>query len=159
MLATLTRKEKAMSTPLTDDRDYTLDVPLGVPRERVFDALTTLDGLAGWWTPIVSGTPTPGGEIEFGFTGLDEKILMRVDDATPPAMVVWTCLTHTGHPEWQGTRLVFEIVQHDPGGGLLKFRHIGLTPDLNCYATCESGWDHFIASLLSYAAHHQGTPF
>lgn len=146
-----------MSTPATDD--FTLEVRFAGARERVFDALTTLDGLAGWWTSLVSGTPTAGGEVELRFAGLDEKIVMQVDHAQPPSKIIWTCLTHTGHPEWQGTTIAFELVQYEHEAGLLRFRHVGLTPVLSCYETCESGWDHFLASLLSYAESGKGRPF
>jgi uncharacterized protein YndB with AHSA1/START domain len=148
-----------MSVPVAHDLDYTADVAFQVPRERLFDALTTLTGLGAWWTPIVSGSASVAGEIEFGFNGLDEKIVMRVEQATPHCAVVWTCLTNTGHPEWQDTQIVFDLLEHAPGSGLLKFRHIGLAPDLDCYSVCERGWDHFLASLVRYAEHGEGRPF
>jgi uncharacterized protein YndB with AHSA1/START domain len=146
-----------MSAPATDD--YTRELPFTARRERVYDALTTLEGLAGWWTPLVNGIPTTGGEIEFAFAGLDEKIVMRVEEATNPSTVIWSCLTHTGHPEWQGTTIVFELAQSDDGSAVLSLRHIGLNPVLSCYQTCESGWEHFLTSLISYAQVGKGTPF
>ncbi len=54
-----------MSAPSSDDDK--LEAQFAAPREAVFDALTTLDGLAGWWTSLVTGTPTAGGTIEFRF--------------------------------------------------------------------------------------------
>jgi uncharacterized protein YndB with AHSA1/START domain len=148
-----------MSTPVTNDRDFAREIFHDAPTERVFDALTTLDGLAGWWTPIVRGTPTTGGAIEFGFSGLDEKVVMRVAEATRPSSVVWSCLTHTGHPEWEGTTIVFQLTPTENQPGVLKFRHVGLSPTLTCYQTCETGWDHFLTSLLNYAEHGAGNPF
>jgi len=147
--------EDAISIP-TDD--FVVEARVGCARERIFDALTTLEGLAAWWTRLVSGTPTASGELRFGFSGLDEKIVMRVDKTTPPSTVIWTCLAHTGHPEWQDTEIIFELAQHE-AGSQLSFRHIGLTPALSCYETCESGWDHFLTSLLSYAQDGNGSPF
>ena len=57
--------------------------------DRVFDALTTLDGLAG---------------------------------------VVWTCPTNTGHPDWEGTTIAFDLRPTDCDAGVLSFRHFGLIP-------------------------------
>jgi len=148
-----------MSTPTTNDIDYARELPFDAPTERVFDALTTLEGLAGWWTPLLAGNPTEGGQIRFGFAGLDEQIVMQVEQAKRPSSVIWSCLTHTGHPEWEGTRIVFELEHGEGASGLLKFRHLGLIPRLSCYETCESGWEHFLASLLDYAEHGTGTPF
>jgi hypothetical protein len=107
----------------------------------------------------VSGNPSAGGQLEFGFSGLDEQIVMRVEDATHPSKVIWTCVTHTGHPEWEGTTIVFELNQDRDSPGTLNFRHIGLSPILDCYQTCESGWEHFLASLLDYAQYGKGKPF
>lgn len=147
-----------MSAPATGD--YKREISFASDsRERVFDALTGLEGLAGWWTPLVSGAPAAGGQLEFGFAGLEEKIVMRVDEATRPSKVTWTCLTHTGHPEWEGTVITFELTTDGDARALLKFRHEGLRPGLSCYQTCEAGWEHFLASLLNYAQHGNGSPF
>ena len=148
-----------MSAPAASDADYARETAFHVPPDRVFDALTTLDGLAGWWTPIVSGNPATGGEITFGFAGLDEEIVMCVDEASRPSTVIWRCLTNTGHPEWEGTTVVFELETDNGSAGLLRFRHAGLIPRLNCYEVCESGWEHFLSSLLDYAEHGEGSPF
>jgi uncharacterized protein YndB with AHSA1/START domain len=134
--------------------DYTTEVPCAVGPERVFAALTTPEGLAGWWTSRVSGDPTAGGRFELAFAGLQERIVMRVDDATPASSVVWTCLLHTGHPEWRDTRIVFGL-----GPGAVRFRHVGLTPQLECRETCERGWERFLVSLVTYARDGVGSPF
>ena len=37
------------------------------PAENVYKAISTLQGLSGWWTKDTSGNPSKGGEIRFGF--------------------------------------------------------------------------------------------
>jgi uncharacterized protein YndB with AHSA1/START domain len=142
-----------------DNLDYTNEVEIQAPRETVFAALTTLTGLGGWWTPIVSGDGTEGGEVSFGFEGLDEKIRMRVEKATAPSIVTWACLEHTGHPEWLETRIEFEIVERDSSSCTLRLRHRGLIPKLHCYRACERGWDSFVDSLAEYSETGEGTPY
>jgi hypothetical protein len=34
-----------------------------------------------------------------------------------------------------------------------------LIPRLSCYETCETGWEHFLASLLEYTEHGERNPF
>jgi uncharacterized protein YndB with AHSA1/START domain len=153
------RDGAATSPTNVDQHDYATSLDFDAPPARVFEALTTLGGLAGWWTPIVGGDPTAGGELEFGFAGLDEKIVMRVEAATPESSVIWRCLVHSGHPEWQETQIAFELRERRAGRGVLTFRHTGLTPDRDCYTACSSGWDHFLASLLRYAESGKGNPF
>jgi hypothetical protein len=109
-----------------------------------------LDDLIGGTFASAQSSATAGGEIVFGFDGLDETIVMRVDRATAPASVTWTCLVHTADPDWDGTSITFDLAERNRAGCLLTVRHHGLAP---------SGWDHFLSSLASYAAHSQGTPY
>jgi len=134
--------------------DYGRRVDVRASRNRIFDAVGTLDGLRGWWTPLAVGAAEAGGELCFAFVGLDEHIVMQVAEATRPSTVRWKCITHTGHPEWQGTTIAFDI-----GERALFFRHVGLLPELACYGACELGWDRYLASLVAYAETGAGAPF
>jgi uncharacterized protein YndB with AHSA1/START domain len=138
---------------------YARRVSFSAAREKVFEAIATVEGLRGWWTPLVGGSTAPGREIRFNFEGLDEHIIMRVDEATRPACVRWTCLKHTGLDDWAGTALTFDLASRGSDGSELGFQHVGLSPHLECYATCEQGWEHFLASLVSYIDRGVGAPF
>lgn len=141
------------------DQDYARELSFACAPERVFNALTTLEGLSRWWTSRPSGQPGPGGDLELVFARHEQKIVLHVDEVVDGSRVVWTCTTHTGHPEWEGTKIVFELIEDQEKNGTLRFRHMGLTPNLSCYRTCEPGWDYFLASLLSWAEHGTGTPY
>jgi hypothetical protein len=99
----------------------------------------------------VTGSAAAGGELRFGFAGLEEQIVMHVDFARPPAAVGWSCTAHTRDQEWTGTKLRFELTERGPGACSLDFRHIGIPRDV-----VADGWDHFLASLTAYAEHGQG---
>ena len=134
-------------------------VAFHTPRKRIFDGIATADGIRGWWTTIVSGSGKTGGELRLEFAGLDEYIIMRVDDATSPSSIQWTCVVHTDLPEWAGTKMTFDLVEVSRESSELNFRHIGLTPKLTCYHHCEIGWDRFLASLVRYVETGEGVPF
>ena len=138
--------------------DYEMTRRIAAPSERVFDALATLEGLRGWWTPLVSGSTAPGEIIDFEFEGLDEHILMRVEESRRPERVRWTCLEHSSLPEWADTDIAFTV---RPAGDdcELVILHRGLTPQLECYAHCEAGWDYFAASIARLVESGQGTPY
>jgi uncharacterized protein YndB with AHSA1/START domain len=142
---------------LVNDEDYASEVAIPAPPERIFQALTTLDGLAGWWTPTVSGRADAGGQITFGFA--DESVVMRVDETTPPTSVVWTCLSHSKFPEWRDTTLAFAVRPQDDNSALLAFRHAGLVAGLDCYTTCSAGWDHYLRSLAAHVVGDGGSPW
>lgn len=138
-------------------RDYALCVRFDAPRERVFDALTTLDGLRGWWTTDASGVPGSGGEMRFGFGEVDEFV-MRVDSTSRPSSVLWSC-TARRRGEWIGTQVMFDLFDPSSQKCELWFRHAGLTPKLECYSDCKLGWDHFLESLRAYVETGKGSPF
>lgn len=138
--------------------DYEHTLAIAAPVEDVYAALSTIEGLRGWWTPLVSGDPLIGGDLEFRFREVDEQIVMRVETLDASRAVTWTCLENSGHPEWRGTSLRFRLEPRDRET-LLHFRHEGLNPTLECYDVCESGWNHFLASIASFAETGHGEPF
>ena len=126
----------------------------------VFNAITTLEGLRGWWTPLVQGQPSAGGDVRFEFEGLSQHIIMHVDETSAPSFVQWTCRIHSAIPDWKDTRVLWDLRQ--PAGSDVcewKLEHVGLTPQLECYDHCEVGWDHFLASVVAYVERGAGTPY
>ncbi len=137
------------------DQDYQARVAFAASPDAVFEALTTTEGLAGWWTPV-TGDGLTGGELTFSF-GPAARAVMRVDAAEPGTGVRWTCLAcHV--EDWVGTTVHFDLEATPAGGTELRFRHAGLTPRLECYSDCKSGWDHFIPSLRAYVETGTGNP-
>jgi uncharacterized protein YndB with AHSA1/START domain len=137
------------------DQDYRSTLTLDASADAVFDALTTTDGLAAWWASV-TGDGRAGGELTFSF-GPGAYAAMRVDAAQRGAGVRWTC-TACHFEDWVGTAVHFDIAALPAGGTELRFRHGGLTPRLECYDDCKSGWDHFIPSLRAYVETGVGNP-
>lgn len=137
--------------------DYARCVPFDAPRERVFDAIATLEGLRGWWTTDVSGSASPGGELRLSF-GVADEFVMHVDTATRPSSVLWSCIARR-QGEWPGTQVMFDLIERSPETCELWFRHAGLTPKLVCYGDCKQGWDYFLDSLRAYVEQGKGSPF
>jgi uncharacterized protein YndB with AHSA1/START domain len=137
------------------DRDYESQLTLTASADVVFDPLTTIDGLAAWWTPV-TGDGLTGGELTFSF-GPASQAVMRVDAAERGVGVCWTNLACV-QQDWVGTTLHFDIEATPEGGTELHFRHGGLTPRLECFTDCQSGWDHFIPSLRAYVETGVGNP-
>lgn len=158
-----TRKVAALMRALGPD--YARRVAFAASKERVFDAIATVAGIRAWWTPLVNGSTDVGESIRLEFAGLDEHIIMRFDEVRRPDAVSWTCVEHTALPDWTGTKPTFWLVERDSMQCIpekaceLVFRHVGLTPELACYASCELGWDRFLESLVLYVERGAGEPF
>ncbi len=69
----------------TDMVDILHRIGATASQEDVYAALTTIDGLAGWWTEDTTGDDAVGGVIRFRFAGAPEPggFDMKVLDATP----------------------------------------------------------------------------
>jgi uncharacterized protein YndB with AHSA1/START domain len=145
------------STTLTATNDYTAQIDFSRSPSAVFDALTTLDGLAGWWTEV-AGSGQTGGELRF-FFGHDVPAIFHVDEAIPAARVQWTCLGYGPLPDWAETVITFALTPMSGGGCRLNFRHEGLTPSLACFEDCKDGWDHFLPSLQQFVDTGVGNPY
>lgn len=135
---------------------YHAEANIGAPIATVFAAVSTVDGLSGWWTTDTVGSPEPGGELRFTFT--DGTAVMRVDERTSPTVERWTCLGHSGQPEWAQTTVAFRLTEVNPAVTRLEFAHGGLRPQLDCYHQCSAGWDYLMRSLAAYAETGTGRP-
>ena len=133
---------------------YARKLTIPVARQPVFVAIATLDGLRHWWTTIVAGSAAPGGTLRFGFAGLDEQIVMRVDAVRPPSALTWSCVAHTRHDEWTGSTVRFRLADRGPQACELNFRHTGIAREL-----VAEGWEQFLASLAAYAERGTGSPY
>jgi uncharacterized protein YndB with AHSA1/START domain len=137
------------------DQDYETQLTLAASPAAVFGALTTTDGLGAWWTPV-TGDGLTGGVLTFDF-GPEATAVMHVDEAEFGVGVRWTN-TACVQEDWVGTTLHFDLEARADGGTELRFRHDGLTPRLECFTDCKSGWDHFIQSLGAYVETGVGNP-
>jgi uncharacterized protein YndB with AHSA1/START domain len=135
--------------------DYVSDLFFTAGPAAVFDALTTIPGLSGWWANV-TGSGATGGELTFSFYGTTKVI--RVEAAEAPATVRWTVLRDTMTPDWDGTTIAFELVSGEGGGTQLHFVHTGLTPQLECFDQCSAGWAYYLRSLVDYVDAGLGTP-
>jgi uncharacterized protein YndB with AHSA1/START domain len=143
--------------------DYQKTIRVKASPGALFDALTTVSGLAAWWVRA-TGSGDVGGELRF-FMSSPEPLVIHVDQATRldqamrPASVQWTVTDCPFLPDWVGTRPAFTITPVDGDTSELHFRHYGLTPELDCIEMCTRSWNHFIPSLGKYAETGRGAPF
>lgn len=140
---------------MTDD--YTATVTFTHRRADVLDALTTTEGITGWWSEV-TGDAQQGGELRFTFGGDAPGLLVHVDEASAHR-VQWTAVSCPILADWDGTVLHFDVVDRPGGGCTLTFRHAGLTPDVECFEFCAPSWDHFLlASLRDFVETGVGHP-
>ncbi|TNC19386.1 SRPBCC family protein [Amycolatopsis alkalitolerans] len=136
--------------------DYERVIRVAADCTAVHAALTTTDGLSAWWTTC-TGSGQSEGELKFWFDG-PQPCVMHVEEATPSA-VRWVVTDCDFLRDWVGTRPTFSVTPAGSDRCEIRFRHHGLTPELDCIEVCTQGWNHFIPSLRSYLETGTGAPY
>src|SRR5437867_1712725 len=93
---------------------------IAAPAAAIYRALTTEEGIKGWWTTDVKMDPHAGGTAIFGFENHSVVFEMRIEQLTPPSLVCWKCEESTS-PDWIGTTQEFRLEPQTDGEVLLKF--------------------------------------
>jgi uncharacterized protein YndB with AHSA1/START domain len=149
-------KRLPILTRSTEMADIRHGVRIVAPQARVYEALTTIDGLASWWTRTVEGDADQGGKISFYFGQPEPGAVMEVIEADAPSRVVWRCVE--GAAEWIDTTLIFELSQAD-GETLLMFTHADWREPVPFMHHCSSRWGYFLLSLKAGLEGRTATPF
>jgi uncharacterized protein YndB with AHSA1/START domain len=126
----------------------------GASPKEVYDALTTVEGLAAWWTTDTKGSGKPGGTLEFRFPpvgGFDMKVLQ----ARPGEHVAWRVTD--GPEEWIGTTIDFDLRQ-DGDWTIVLFAHRSWKEPVEFMYHCSTKWGSFLMSLKSLVETGTGAP-
>ncbi len=126
---------------------------------KVYKALSTIQGLAGWWTTDTIGTSKVGGEIVFRFYAADGRIMgemgMKVSKLTPNKLVTWR--VKSGPPEWIGTDIMFNLTQAGDTT-IVIFGHKKWKKPGEFMAHCSIKWATFLLSLRALVETGKGKP-
>lgn len=131
-------------------------VHIAASSERVFWALTTLDGLAGWWSSDVSIQQPFGGVLEFRFV-TDFNPAMEVVRAVQDDRVEWKCVG--GHANWRDHTFLFEMRPDGQTTRLLFQQHCTFEFDPDVHGMYNFNWGHYLSSLKEFCETGEGRPF
>lgn len=118
--------------------------------DEVYEALTTVEGLAAWWT---GDTRDVDGILQFRFGegGFDMKVL----EAVPGKRVLWEVVD--GPAEWIGTTVRFDLTQSE-GFTIVLFAHEGWAEPVEFMYHCSTKWATYLVSLKQYVETGTGAP-
>ncbi len=127
--------------------------------ENVYNALSTIDGLSGWWTKDTMGNLLPGGNIKFSFFTREGKELgsmeCEVVELIPGKKVHWRFTA--GPEEWIGTDVEFNLSQADDYTVVL-FSHKNWKELSEFTGHCSTKWAVFLLSLRDMIETGTGRP-
>jgi len=127
--------------------------------EKVYAALATIDGLAGWWTTNTQGNSKEGGVIKFRFSHPDGREIggadMKVLELRPAERVLWQAIE--GPAEWIGTKVSFELKQEGEYC-VVVFKHADWKEATEFTHHCSTKWATFLMSLKALVEAGKGAP-
>ena len=121
--------------------------------DHVFTALTTVDGLAGWWTRDTTGDASIGGKLELRFIpgGFDLEVI----EVVAGELVRWTVLD--GPDEWIGTTIEFRL-STSGDYTIVNFAHHGFAEWNEFLSHCSTKWASYLLSLKELVETGTGRP-
>jgi uncharacterized protein YndB with AHSA1/START domain len=146
-------------------QSFTTTVSFDRTPEDVFAAITDV---RGWWSQEVEGRTDAVGS-EFRYRGHDDAntvehlSTIRVTELVPGEKVVWRVLDNyfsfvDDQSEWTDTEIRFDLFRTE-GGTELRFTHVGLVPEYECFDICSNAWGFYIGeSLRDLVTTGAGTP-
>ena len=127
---------------------------INASKEKVFEAISTANGLSNWWTIQTTGDPAFGGTLAFRF-GDHEGPQMKVIELVRNEKVVWECISPEG---WKGHTFTFALDEND-GKTRVRFSQDGWTEQADFYASCSFSWARYMESLRQFCQTGNGEAF
>jgi uncharacterized protein YndB with AHSA1/START domain len=130
-------------------------VGIKAPIEKVYQALTTNQGLMSWWTNDIKGAGNVGTIIKFRFNGGGPDFM--VTELVANKRVCWR---HSGDmPEaWMNTEICFDLEASDQQV-FVNFSHTNWQQPTPFMAHCSTKWAVFMLSLKNALETGKGSPF
>ena len=125
------------------------------PANKIYQALTSPEGVSGWWTSQNKIGEKVGDSNIFDF-GNRYHNEMKIIQLEPDKKVEWACLV--GDKEWVGTKILFKIEEID-GSTALRFSHSNWQDETDFFASCNYQWGYYLMSLKLYCETGKGMPF
>jgi uncharacterized protein YndB with AHSA1/START domain len=134
-------------------------VGIKAPVSKVYAALSTVEGVAGWWTKDTTGVSKPSGHIEVRFLSPSGKEIgsmnMEVMALDPSKKVHWRFTS--GPAEWVGTDVIFNLSQ-DGDYTIVLFGHKNWREAGEFTSHCSMKWATFLLSLKDLVETGKGKP-
>lgn len=127
------------------------------------EAFDAINNVRRWWSEEVAGdTHQAGGEFYYHFQD-KHRCTIQVIESVPGRRVAWRVVENyfdftEDQSEWLGTTVTFDIAERD-GQTEVRFAHVGLLPEHECFDVCSNAWGFYInTSLRDLIATGDGQP-
>ena len=143
-----------------NNKDFTATFTVDQTPEEVFAAI---NNVRGWWSEeIEGGTSKLGDEFTYRYKDV-HSCRMKLIEVIPHKKVAWLVLDNyfnftQDKTEWKGTKIIFEVSKKG-GKTEIRFTHVRLVPEYECFTVCSNAWGSYInGSLRSLITAGKGRP-
>ena len=133
-------------------------IGIKAPLAKVYEAVATREGLAGWWTNDTRGVSKVGEVLNFHFMSGGQEIGrfdMKVLELVPNQRVLWQVVG--GVDEWIGTKISFDL-KVEGEYVVVLFKHADWKEPSEGMHHCSTKWAIFMMSLKTLCETGKGKP-
>jgi len=142
------------------DQNFNATFTVDQTPEEVFAAI---NNVRGWWTGEIEGyNDKLGAEFTYRYKDLHYS-KQKITELIPGKKVVWRVVEASlnfveDRTEWNGSEITFQISRQGDKTEV-RFTHVGLVPEHECYNACSGAWGSYInGSLRSLITTGKGEP-
>jgi hypothetical protein len=149
LCAASTFAQDKLKTQKMTTTDFTTTILVDQTPKEAFNAI---NNPRGWWSEEIEGsTDKLHDEFAYHFEDI-HRTQLKIIEVIPDKKVVWLVKDNyfkfiNDKTEWTGTKIVFEIAQKD-NKTQVRFTHVGLVPEYECFEICREGWSNYINNSL-----------
>lgn len=142
------------------NQDYHSSITVSVLPKEAFDKISHV---SDWWSLHFEGSSYKFGDTFTVRFKSGDWFTVKINELTPGKKIVWDIIGAEQtwlekRNEWVGTRIVWNISQ-EKNSTKVSMKHLGLTPEFECYDNCKRGWDYLLKqSLYKYLVENKGLP-
>lgn len=143
--------------------NFTVDLLVDQTPHEVFNAIKNV---RGWWSGLYDEkfkgtTDTLNEEFTFHAGGGAHYSKQKLVELVPDKEITWLVTDSKldfveNQNEWNGTKINFKISSHGDKTKI-RFTHIGLVPEFECYDSCSGAWSQYLQERLVNVLADQAT--
>jgi hypothetical protein len=132
-----------------NDKSLSIAFTVDARPDQVFAAI---NDVRSWWSGEIDGiTDELGSRFTYTYEDMHQST-QQITDLIPGELVIWHVVDGRlrfvkDETEWTDTVIRFDITPKGPKTEV-RFTHLGLVPDYECFDSCSSAWSHYVGNSL-----------